>query len=99
MTNKPVVRFLDRTTPPHILTLVLMAGLGAMNMSAFLPALPHMTEYFDTRYDVMQLSVSAYLATTAVLQLVIGPISDRFGRRQVMLVCQAIFIGATIGCS
>lgn len=75
-----------------------MAGLGAMNMSAFLPSLPHMTEYFDTRYEVIQIAVSGYLAVTAGLQLVIGPISDKFGRRSVTLVCQAIFIVATLGC-
>ena len=98
MTERPLVRFLDRTTPPHILTLVLMAGLGAMNMSAFLPSLPDMTTYFETRYDVIQLSVSGYLAVTALLQLVIGPVSDRFGRRNVMLTCQSIFIIATLGC-
>lgn len=91
-------RFLDRTTPPHILTLVLMAGLGAMSMSAFLPSLPHMTEYFDTTYELMQLSVSGYLAVTAVLQLFIGPISDRYGRRNVTLTFQGVFIAATIGC-
>ncbi|MEM7719639.1 MAG: multidrug effflux MFS transporter [Pseudomonadota bacterium] len=98
MTTQTAVRFLDRTTPPHILTLVLMAGLGAMNMSAFLPSLPQMTEHFGTRYELMQLAVSGYLAVTAALQLVIGPISDRYGRRNVMLVCQAIFILATLGC-
>ena len=75
-----------------------MAGLGAMNMSAFLPSLPHMTEYFSTRYDVMQLSVSLYLAITAVMQLFIGPISDRFGRRNITLIGQSIFVLATLGC-
>ena len=75
-----------------------MAGLGAMNMSAFLPSLPHMTEYFDTRYEVVQIAVSGYLAVTAGLQLIIGPVSDKFGRRSVMLVCQAVFIVATLGC-
>ncbi len=94
----PTVRFLDRTTPPHILTLVLIAGLGAMNMSAFLPSLPAMTEHFATDYGIMQLAVSLYLAMTAVLQLFIGPISDRYGRRSVLLWCFVVFIGATIGC-
>lgn len=98
MTARPTVRFLDRTTPPHVLTLVLMAGLGAMNMSAFLPSLPHMTDYFDTRYEVVQIAVSGYLAVTAALQLMIGPISDRYGRRNVMLCCQAVFLFATLGC-
>ena len=98
MTAHPEVRFLDRTTPPHIVTLVLVAGIGAMNMSAFLPSLPAMTGYFRTDYGVMQLSVSLYLAMTAVLQLFIGPISDRFGRRPVILACLGIFIVATFGC-
>lgn len=75
-----------------------MAGLGAMNMSAFLPSLPLMTEHFGTRYEVMQIAVAGYLASTAVLQLFIGPISDRYGRRNVTLICQAIFIAASIGC-
>ncbi len=98
MTARPDVRFLDRTTPPHILTLVLVAGLAAMNMSAFLPSLPHMTAYFGTDYAVMQLSVSLYLAITAAVQLVIGPVSDRYGRRPVVLACTGIFVAATVGC-
>ncbi|NNE81947.1 MAG: multidrug effflux MFS transporter [Silicimonas sp.] len=98
MTNRPDVRFLDRTTPPHVLTLVLMTGLGAMNMSAFLPSLPRMTEYFGTSYGVMQLSVSLYLAVNAVLQLMIGPLSDRYGRRNLSLACLVVFILSTLGC-
>lgn len=98
MPLKSKVRFLDRTTPPHILTLVLMAGVAAMNMAAFLPSLPRMTEHFDTTYGVMQLSVSLYLAATAVIQLIIGPFSDRYGRRSVTLVCFVIFVVASIGC-
>jgi MFS transporter, DHA1 family, multidrug resistance protein len=98
MTARPEVRFLDRTTPPHIVTLVLMAGVGAMNMSAFLPSLPAMAAHFGTDYAVMQLSVSLYLAVTAAIQLVIGPISDRFGRRPVVLASTAIFTLATLAC-
>lgn len=98
MTSKPEVRFFDRTTPPHIITLVLIAGLGAMNMSAFLPSLPAMTEHFQTDYGIMQLAVSLYLAMTAVLQLFIGPISDRYGRRSVLLWSFVVFTVTTIGC-
>lgn len=98
MDPKAQVRFLDRTTPPHIMTLVLMAGIAAMNMSAFLPSLPGMAVYFDTEYEVMQLSVSLYLAVNALLQLFIGPIADRFGRRITTLTCLSIFVVATIGC-
>lgn len=98
MQAAPEVRLLDRTTPPHIVTLVLMAGLGAMSLSVFLPSLPGMTVYFGTDYATMQLAVSLYLASTAALQLLIGPLSDRFGRRTVYLCCLAVFLLATVGC-
>lgn len=98
MTTKTPARFLDRTTPPHIFTLIVITGLGALSMNIFLPSLPAMTEYFDTEYRLMQLSVSLYLGVNAVLQVIIGPISDRFGRRPVILWGTAAFLVATVGC-
>lgn len=98
MSSRPTVRFLDRTTPPHIFTLIVLTGLGALSMNLFLPSLPNMSVYFDTDYRVMQLSVAGYLGMNAVLQLIVGPISDRYGRRPVLLWGLGIFILATIGC-
>ncbi|WP_439522892.1 multidrug effflux MFS transporter [Marivita sp.] len=92
------VRFLDRSTPPHIVTLILLAGLSALVMNIFLPSLPNMTAYFQTEYWLMQLSVAVYLAVNAVLQLVIGPISDKMGRRPVILWGIGGFCVATLGC-
>lgn len=90
-------QFLNRAAPPHIVTLVLMAGLAALSLNIFLPSLPGMATYFGVEYHVMQLSVSAYLAVSALLQLLIGPISDRFGRRRVALGVLAVFLIATLG--
>ncbi|SFA98002.1 MFS transporter, DHA1 family, bicyclomycin/chloramphenicol resistance protein [Poseidonocella pacifica] len=98
MQNAPEVRYLDRTTAPHISTLILLAGISAMAMNIFLPSLPRMTEHFQTDYRVMQLSVALYLAVNAVLQIAIGPISDKFGRRPIMLWGLGIFLVATLGC-
>lgn len=67
-------------------------------MSIFLPSLPKMTTYFDTDYRLMQLSVAVYLAMNAVLQLIVGPLSDRFGRRPVILWGCGLFCAATVGC-
>jgi len=81
---------------PHLVTLVMAAAVGPLAMNVFLPSLPGMARHFDTDYAVMQLAVSFYLAATAVLQLFIGPASDRFGRRPVILVCFAIFLVGTV---
>lgn len=93
----PDPRFLDRRTPPHILTLTMMAGLASLSMNIFLPSLPGTAKYFDAPYATLQLSVALYLALSAVLQILIGPLSDRFGRRRVMLVSLALFLLATLG--
>ncbi len=81
--------------PPHILTLVIATATGSLSMNIFLPSLPGMAIYFQADYAVIQLAVSLYLAATALLQLLIGPASDRFGRRPVMLVCFVVFILST----
>lgn len=90
-------RFLDRTTAPHIVTLILLAGLSTLTMNIFLPSLPGMAEWFDAPYALMQLSVALYLGLSAFLQILIGPISDRFGRRQVLLWSLVLFLIATLG--
>jgi len=97
MTTLPTIRFLDRTTPPHIITLVLITGMSALNMSIFLPSLAAMTSYFDTEYAIMQIALSGYLAATAILQIFIGPISDRYGRRILVLGSLTLFVVATFG--
>jgi MFS transporter, DHA1 family, multidrug resistance protein len=90
-------RFLDRTTPPKIVTLILLAGLSALTMNIFLPSLPGMAVYYGVPYGVMQQSVALYLALSAALQILIGPISDRFGRRKVLIGSLVLFLLATIG--
>ena len=95
--DRPAIRFLDRSTPPHILTLVLVAGVPALSLNIFLPSLPSMARHFGVEYHLIQLSVSLYLAMTAVVQLMIGPLADRYGRRSVLLLVTAIFVVASVG--
>ena len=89
--------FLNRATPPRLVTLTLLAGLSSLAMNLMLPSLPQMAVYFDAPYALMQLAVSLYLALSAVLQIIIGPISDRFGRRPVVLTGLGLFLLATLG--
>ncbi len=88
--------FLDRAAPPHIVTLAIATAVSSLATSIFLPSLPGIARYFDTDYALAQLTISLYLAANAVLQLGIGPASDRYGRRPVMLACLGIFIAGTL---
>ena len=97
MAASPSVRFLDRTTPPHIATLILIAGVAALSQSIFLPSLAHMAEHFGTSYSVMQLAVSGYLLTTSVLQVMLGSVADMLGRRPVMIGALVVFVLASLG--
>ena len=85
-------------TPAHVVTLILLAGIGALSMNMFIPSLPSMAAHFEADYRVMQLSISLYLGLSAVVQIVVGPVSDKMGRRPVMLWSLAAFMVMTVGC-
>ncbi len=91
-------RFLDRTTPPTIATLTVLAGVGALGMNVFLPSLPSIARHFGADYAVAGLAVSMYLAATAVFQLVFGPLSDRYGRRPALLWGFALMVAGSVMC-
>ncbi|SLN20506.1 multidrug effflux MFS transporter [Ruegeria meonggei] len=87
-----------RRSPPTIGTLVLLSGLSALSLNLFLPSLPNMALHFQADYKVMQLSIALYLLVNAVLQILIGPIADKAGRRPVLLWGLSLFLLATLGC-
>src|SRR3546814_5080621 len=70
-------------TPPCLLTLILVSALSVVSLTMFLPSLASIATAFGADYGLVNLSIAGYAAMTAVLQLVMGPLSDRFGRRPV----------------
>ena len=84
--------------PPHLLTLILVTALAVLSLNLFLPSLARIAEDFSVTYAQVNLALGGYLALSALLQLVMGPLSDRFGRRPVMLASMAVFALASIGC-
>lgn len=87
------------TSPPNFATLVLLTGLSVLTLNMFLPSLPNIATNLEADYMLVSLSISGYLGMTAILQLFIGPLSDRFGRRPVLLACMALFTLASLGCA
>ncbi len=85
-------------TPPTMLTLVLLSGLSVASLNMFLPSLSNIADEFQADYALVNLSIAGYAGMTAVLQLVMGPLSDRVGRRPVILAGLVIFIFASLGC-
>jgi len=86
------------TSPPTMFTLVIVTGLSVLSLNMFLPSLANIASEFEADYSLVSLSVAGYLGITAVLQLIIGPLSDRLGRRPVLLIGISIFIIASLGC-
>ncbi|MCP5087026.1 MAG: multidrug effflux MFS transporter [Rhodobacteraceae bacterium] len=99
MSALPKARFLDPSTPPTLFTLVVVAATSALSLNIFLPSLPAITKHFGASYAVIQFLVSGYLLTTAIVQFFVGPLSDRFGRRPVMLVGFCLFTFASVICA
>jgi MFS family permease len=83
---------------PRLSTLILLSALGILPINIFLPSLTNMAAEFGVDYGVVALALAAYAAVSACLQIIMGPLSDRFGRRPVILWGLAIFVIATIGC-
>lgn len=65
--------------------------LASLAMDAYLPALPQMPEALGVSAQRVQLTLSAYLAVLGLGQLLFGPLSDRVGRRPVLLGGAALF--------
>ncbi len=90
--------FADKKTPPVLITLILVTSISVLTMNAFIPSLPALADDLGSSYAFMQIAVSGYLLMTAFMQLLIGPLSDRYGRRPVILISLVIFILASLGC-
>ncbi len=83
---------------PKMLTLILLTGLSVLSLNMFLPSLAQMATGFDVSYGLISLAVGGYMLVSAALQLVIGPLSDVYGRRPVLLIGLVVFTGASLGC-
>ncbi|MEO1160496.1 MAG: multidrug effflux MFS transporter [Pseudomonadota bacterium] len=86
-------------TPPALVTLILLTAFSTLSLNMFLPSLANIATDLEASYATVSLAVAGYLAITAVIQLVVGPLSDRFGRRPVLLLSLLVFGAASVVCA
>lgn len=83
-------------TKPSILLLVAMTGIGPFTMQIIIPSLPAMAMALAVPYGTIQLAVTLYLIGVALAQLLYGPLSDRFGRKPLLLGGLSIFLVGSV---
>ncbi len=76
----------------------MIAAFGPFVTDFYLPALPALSDYFGTPASMIQLSLTVGMIGLGTGQLIVGPLSDRYGRRLPLLVSLAAFVAATAGC-
>jgi multidrug resistance protein len=81
--------------PPYVI-LVAISAVGPLALNIFVPSMPGLQREFGVSYGVVQLTLTLYIIGMALCQLVYGPLSDRFGRRPVLLAGMALFVVASV---
>ncbi len=88
----------DQPRRPGLPILVAVTAMGPLALNVFIPSMPGLQRVFGTDYATVQLTLTLYLIGVALAQLVYGPLSDRFGRRPVLLAGLWIFLAGTLAC-
>ncbi len=87
----------SRPAPISLIVLLMtMSAIGPVSLNILTPVTPSLADIFGARVETVQLTLSLYLVGLAVSQLVLGPLSDRFGRRPVLLLGLFITAAASI---
>lgn len=81
-----------------LLLLVVMTGIAPISLYILVPALPVLATTFGRDISIAQMTVSLYMVGIALSQLIMGPLSDRLGRRPVLLGGLALMVAASVAC-
>src|SRR5215813_7434545 len=82
-----------------LLTLTMSSSLGMVASTIYVPSIPAIAAAFETPISRVQLSFVAYLLAFATSMLVLGPLSDRYGRRRTIICGLALTAVSSIACA
>jgi MFS transporter, DHA1 family, multidrug resistance protein len=86
------------TTRSMLLLLVAMTGVAPISLYMLVPALPRLATSFASDISIAQMTVSLYMVGIACSQILMGPLSDRYGRRPVLLAGLGLMVMASAAC-
>jgi DHA1 family bicyclomycin/chloramphenicol resistance-like MFS transporter len=81
---------------PSLLALIAVSMLSPFATTVIVPAMPAIQANYRSDYGTVQLTLSFFLASIALAQIIIGPLSDRFGRRPVLIAGLGIFVVSSV---
>ncbi|KAJ6236808.1 major facilitator superfamily [Anaeramoeba flamelloides] len=84
--------------PVMLLLLMSLLFIPIFNFFSYLPALPNVHNYFSTNWNIAMLTVSLYQIVIGFSPLIIGPSSDFFGRRKVIITCSFCYLLLSLLC-
>ena len=79
--------------------LSLLTALGPLAVDMYLPSFPDIARLLSTDPATVQLTLSLYMVSYAIGQVIYGPLSDRYGRLPVMRAALAIYCAASLACA
>jgi Bcr/CflA subfamily drug resistance transporter len=88
-----------KASPPTLATLILMTATSTVTLNMIVPSLANIARDLEADYALISFALGGYLAVTAAVQLGVGPLSDRIGRRPVLLAALVVFTLASLGCA
>ena len=98
VTGKPPETANTATSRIMLLLLVAMTGVAPISLYMLVPALPVLATTFGSDISIVQMTVSLFMVGIACSQLIMGPLSDRFGRRPVLLAGLGLMVAASAAC-
>jgi len=79
--------------------LVSLSLITSLSIDMYLPSMANIMQFFKANYNSVQLTMSVYLLAYAITQLVFGPLSDHFGRKNILLMGLTLYFLASLWCA
>ena len=76
----------------------MLSAFGPFVTDLYLPALPNLADYFKATPSASQLSLTMSMLGLSIGQLFIGPLSDKYGRKRLLVICLILFVISTMAC-